>query len=108
MYEKNDLPKETIGGAGVFLIASTRFSRSDDFKLPTPCRPEGVEFCCFRGVDDHPITPLTYPQTHPPTLRSYIEIPIIDLDVGICPQLLHVRSTPFDWGCDYPKTPLAP
>jgi hypothetical protein len=42
MYENNDLLKETIGGVDVFLAISTRFSGSDDFKLPIPCRPEGV------------------------------------------------------------------
>jgi hypothetical protein len=109
VYEKDDLPEETAGGAGVFLAVSARLSGSDDFKLPTPCRPEGAEFCCLRGPDDRPKAPPSRSPNTSSLLEVAIpEIPVTDLDVGICPQLLPVRSTPFDWGCDCPKTPPAP
>lgn len=67
---KNDLLKETMGGVGVFLAIFIRFFGSDNFKLPTLCRLEGVEFGCFKGANDHPKTPLAYPQTHLPYLKE--------------------------------------
>jgi hypothetical protein len=109
MYEKDDLPKETTSGVGVFLIVFTQLFKNDNFKLPTPCRPKGVEFCCFKGPYDCPKAPPNRSPNTSSLLEGVIpEIPITNLNVGIYPQLLHVRCGPFDWGCDYPKTTHVP
>jgi hypothetical protein len=109
MYEKYDLLGETTSGADVFLAVFTQLSNNDNFKLPTPCRPEGSEFCCFKGPYDRPIAPPSKSPNTSSLLEGGIpENPITNLNVGIYPQLLLVRSTPFDWGCDYPKTPHVP
>jgi hypothetical protein len=63
----------------------------------------------LKGPYDCPkIPPSRSPNISSLLEKVILEIQITNLDVEIYPQLMHVRSTPFDWGCDYPKTPHVP